>query len=82
MFHTNGLIAVPAEQWNRDSIILLQIVLWRLQPRVQNLYVLHSGRNVFTIASRVTVHLSTYHRQVNKLFFFYFVHIIMTHSTS
>jgi len=82
MFHTNGLIAVPAEQWNHDSIILFQIIILHLQSRVQNLYVLHSARNVFTIASCVTVHLSTYHRQVNKLIFFYFVHILMTHSTS
>jgi hypothetical protein len=51
MFHTNGLIAVLAELRNRDSIILLQIILWCLQSRVYNFYVLHPAHNAFTITS-------------------------------
>jgi len=80
MFHTNGLIAVLAELQNLDSIILLQIILWCLQFRVQNFYVLHSECNAFTITSCncSLIHLS----QTGKQAYLYLVHIFITHSTS
>ena len=75
MFYRNGLITVPAEQRNHDSLTPLHSILWCLQTRVQNLYVLNAACNAFTIASCncSLIHLSQTGKQAYFFILFTFL---------